>query len=173
MLEKVQLGDAAKLYPHEMSGGMRQRAAIAQSLILKPKILLLDEPFGALDEATREELQLMLLHLYDENSQAIQAGRPAPYTILIVTHELNEALYVSDRILGLSQYHAEGDRGARIVYDRPAPIFRPSDHRDFRGFEKQKDEIREMVFDADQKQHHMEFVTFWEEHQKQGVSYSK
>lgn len=166
LLEKVQLSEAAHLYPGEMSGGMRQRVAIAQALIMKPKILLLDEPFGALDEATREELQLMLLRLYDENQQAIRAGQKAPFTILMVTHELNEALYVSDRILGLSQYHQEGASGARIVYDKKAPVFHPSDHRDFAAFEGQKDEIRKAVFEAEQNQHHAEFVTFWDDHEK-------
>lgn len=166
LLEKVQLGQAASLYPSEMSGGMRQRVAIAQALIMKPKILLLDEPFGALDEATREELQLMLLRLYEENQAATARGEVAPYTILMVTHELNEALYVSDRILGLSQYHEEGARGARIVYDKPAPVFGPSDQRDFAAFEAQKDEIRSAVFDAELNQHHAEYVTFWDDHQK-------
>ncbi len=170
LLEKVQLGHAASLYPSEMSGGMRQRVAIAQALIMKPKILLLDEPFGALDEATREELQLMLLQLYEENLNHIQRGEKAPYTIMMVTHELNEAIYVSDRILGLSQYHAAGDQGARIVYDRPAPVFRVKDARDFADFEEQKDEIRRVVFDADYVQHHEQYVTFWEEHQKQDFS---
>jgi NitT/TauT family transport system ATP-binding protein len=166
LLEKVQLSEAAKLYPSEMSGGMRQRVAIAQSLILKPKVLLLDEPFGALDEATREELQLMLLRLYEENLEAIDRGEVAPYTIMMVTHELNEAIYVSDRVLGLSQYHAEGENGAKIVYDRPAPVFDTSETRDFAEFETQKDEIRRAVFDADHIQHHKEFVTFWDEHRK-------
>jgi NitT/TauT family transport system ATP-binding protein len=172
LLRKVQLGHAADLYPQEMSGGMRQRVAIAQSLIMKPKILLLDEPFGALDEATREELQLMLLRLYEENLQAMQRGETAPYTILMVTHELNEALYVSDRILGLSQYHAEGNRGATIVYDRAAPVFTADAVRDFSGFESQKEEVRAAVFDPDCNQHHSEYVNFWAEHQKQGVAQS-
>ncbi|MEM7316996.1 MAG: ATP-binding cassette domain-containing protein, partial [Planctomycetota bacterium] len=104
-LEKVHLSHAMDFYPHEMSGGMRQRVAIAQALIMKPEILLLDEPFGALDEATREELQIMLLELYQENLTAKDEGERPPFTILIVTHELNEAIYVADRILGLSQYH--------------------------------------------------------------------
>lgn len=168
LLEKVQLGEAARLYPSEMSGGMRQRVAIAQALIMRPKILLLDEPFGALDEATREELQLMLLRLYEENLAAIAEGKPAPYTILMVTHELNEAIYVSDRILGLSQYHSEGSNGARIVYDRPAPVFGSGDDRDFSQFNTQKDEIRKAVFDDEFNQHHEEYVTFWDEHRKAG-----
>lgn len=166
LLDKVQLSAAADLYPGEMSGGMRQRVAIAQALVMKPKILLLDEPFGALDEATREELQLMLLRLYEENLDCQAQGKPAPYTILMVTHELNEAIYVSDRILGLSQYHQDGSDGARIVYDRPAPIFASGDLRDFTQFDKQKDEIRHAVFDDETNQHHDEYVTFWKEHAK-------
>jgi len=166
LLEKVHLSEAANLYPSEMSGGMRQRVAIAQAMIMKPKILLLDEPFGALDEATREELQLMLLRLYEENLQAIENGQTAPYTILMVTHELNEALYVSDRILGLSQYHSQGVQGARIVYDRAAPVFGTLDGRDFAMFETQKDEIRRAVFDAEHNQHHAEYVTFWDDRTK-------
>ena len=103
-LERVKLADAMNLYPHQMSGGMRQRVALAQALIMKPEIILLDEPFGALDEATREELQRMLLGLYQENQEAKQRGQRPPYTLVIVTHELNEAIYVGDRVVGLSQY---------------------------------------------------------------------
>ena len=108
--------------------------AIAQALIMKPKILLLDEPFGALDEATREELQLMLLNLYQENLAGQERkGEPPPHTILIVTHELNEALYVADRVVGLSQYHREGSQGATIVYDKAAPVFHPTDPKEYRA----------------------------------------
>ncbi len=160
-LEKVNLSQAADRYPHEMSGGMRQRVAIAQALIMKPSILLLDEPFGALDEATREELQLMLLQLYQENVAARGKGEQPQFTILIVTHELNEALYVSDRVLGLSQYHEDGKNGATIVYDRFAPVFAPSDEREFGQFGRQKDELRRAVFDPEHCQHWSEFVTFW------------
>jgi len=165
-LRKVNLPQAAHLYPHEMSGGMRQRVAIAQALIMKPQILLLDEPFGALDEATREELQVMLLELYQENLAARRQNKNPPFTILIVTHELNEAIYVADRVLGLSQYHAEGDQGARIVYDKAAPVFDPSDPREFSKFAAQKQELREFVFSPETLQHHADHVSFWKERRK-------
>ena len=166
LLHDVGLSEAVDQYPVEMSGGMRQRVAIAQALIMKPKLLLLDEPFGALDEATREELQLMLLRLYEQNLEAKEKGEPAPYTILIVTHELNEALYVSDRVLGLSQYHQEGKDGATIVYDKPAPLFKPGDAKEIQHFEEQKEELRVAVFDDTTLQHHSEYVAFWEQHAK-------
>ena len=169
LLHKVKLSQAALQFPSEMSGGMQQRVAIAQALIMRPKILLLDEPFGALDEATREELQLMLLHLYEENLQAKARDEAPPYTILIVTHELNEALYVSDRVIGLSQFHSDGQGGATIVYDRPSPVFRPGDFRNFEQFERQKEELRRVVFDPKNLQKHGEYITFWDEHDKQRV----
>lgn len=146
MLISVGLEKAIQLYPGEMSGGMRQRVAIAQALIMQPKILLLDEPFGALDEATREELQDMLVALYKENKRAIADGLPAPYTIIIVTHELNEAIYLSDRVVGLSQYHKNGKEGATIVYDEPSTAFDRNSERDYSLFIRQKEELRNIVF---------------------------
>ena len=146
--------------------GQKQLISLTRALLENPKILLLDEPFGALDEATREELQLMLLRLYEENETARAAGQTPPYTILMVTHELNEALYVSDRIIGLSQYHADGANGATIVYDKAAPVFRPGDARDFEQFERQKDDLRSAVFDPETAQHHSEFVSFWNDRTK-------
>src|SRR5262245_8109056 len=99
MLERVRLADALHLYPYEMSGGMRQRVALAQALIMKPEIILLDEPFGALDEATREDLQKLLLSLHDENVAKTRTGCVPSHTLIIVTHELNEALLVGDRVV--------------------------------------------------------------------------
>ncbi len=147
MLKKVSLEQAAKLYPAELSGGMRQRVAIAQALIMRPKVVLLDEPFGALDEAVRQELQLMLLRLYQENLQAKKENRRPEYTIILVTHELNEAIYVADRVIGLSRYHTESDQGATVVYDKPCPIFHPNDPRDYEVFASQREELRKAVFD--------------------------
>ena len=150
-LHRVGLEHAANLYPSELSGGMQQRVAIAQAMIMKPRILLLDEPFGALDEAMREDLNKMLLEFYQENLKAREAGLSPPYTILIVTHELTEALYVGDRVLGLSQHWdwaAKGhDRcpGAKIVYDEPAPVFHPDDEKEHQMFVQQKNDIRQAL----------------------------
>jgi NitT/TauT family transport system ATP-binding protein len=153
-LETVGLAGTEKLYPAEMSGGMRQRVAIAQALIMRPEIILLDEPFGALDEAMREELQRILLRLYQENQVALKRGEKPPYTIFIVTHELNEAIYVGDRVIGLSQYWNWRDAGfnacpgATIVYDKPAPTFHPDAPRNYELLEGQREDIRRVVFDT-------------------------
>ncbi len=162
-LGKVSLSAACGKYPAELSGGMRQRVAIAQSLILKPKLLLLDEPFGALDEATRESLQMMLLGFYQENLLAQAEGRTPEYTILIVTHELNEAIYVANRVIGLSRFHDEGERGAMVVYDRPCPVFHPDDPKDLAAFVEQREELRKAVFDPSYVKHHSKYVSFWKE----------
>ncbi|HJO09950.1 MAG TPA: ABC transporter ATP-binding protein [Verrucomicrobiota bacterium] len=154
-LEKVGLGQAMHLYPSEMSGGMQQRVAIAQALIMEPEIILLDEPFGALDEATREELQEMLLRLYEENREANARGNKPPYTLVIVTHELNEAIRVGDRLVGLSQYWDwkaaghERSPGATVVYDKPAPIFCPDERPDYELFADIRKEIRHVVYNPE------------------------
>ena len=172
LLEKLKLGAARRHYPSELSGGMRQRVAIAQALIMKPQILLLDEPFGALDEATREELQMMLLELYQENLAAKQHNGRPPYTILIVTHELNEAIYVSDRVAGLSQYWQpdqpgpNGHPGATIVYDAVAPVFQPEEQREFSEFLHQRFEVRRVVFEPSSHPRRDEFLRFWRECQQ-------
>ena len=162
-LHRVGLGNACGKFPREMSGGMKQRVAVAQAFIMRPKIVLLDEPFGALDEAMREELQMMLLRFYQENLIAKKEGRRPEYTILMVTHELNEAIYVADRVIGLSRFYSEGDQGAAIVYDRPCPVFSPDDPRDFSKFVKQRDELRKAVFDESYVKDRDKYVTFWKE----------
>lgn len=169
LLKKVGLERAMNLYPAELSGGMSQRVAIAQALIMKPGLLLLDEPFGALDESMREELQVMMLELYQENLRAKQAGQIPKYTILIVTHELNEAVYVADRVLGLSQYwryeehgHASSP-GATIVYDAACPVFGPHDEVDFNQLRGQRKQIREVVMDPEPRRDPFEHVRFWDQ----------
>ncbi len=164
MLQRVGLGDALHLYPHELSGGMQQRVALAQAMVLQPAVILLDEPFGALDEATREDLQAMLLELNRHNQTAAARGEAPPLTLLIVTHELNEALYVGDRVVGLSQHWdwaAEGHDqfpGATIIYDRPAPISAIKTARDFDQFKAQREEIRRVVFEPQARVRRCEYV---------------
>ena len=160
-LEQVGLEHACGKYPGEMSGGMKQRVAVAQALIMRPKVVLLDEPFGALDEAMREELQYMLLRFYQENLQRKREGKRPEYTILMVTHELNEAIFVTDRVIGMSRFHTEGNQGAAIVYDKPCPIFHPDDPRDYSKFIDQREELRQAVFDDQYIKDRNKYVTFW------------
>ncbi|HBK34161.1 TPA: ABC transporter ATP-binding protein [Candidatus Uhrbacteria bacterium] len=167
LLVRFGLGDAVHKYPHELSGGMRQRVAIAQALIMKPQILLLDEPFGALDEATREDLQRMLLVLYEENIQAVGQGKPAPHTILLVTHAISEAIFVGDRVMGLSRHWNWEEQGfsscpgATVVYDKVAPVFNSTDSVDFEKFFGQKNEIAQLVFDEKVRVRPQDHCTFW------------
>lgn len=111
-LEEVKLAEHKDKLPHQLSGGMQQRVAIAQALIMKPKILLMDEPFGALDPGTREHLQIFLLELWEKFKM----------TIFFVTHDLEEAIFLGTRVVVLSQFYSDdrgesAKRGARIVAD--------------------------------------------------------
>ncbi len=115
-LDRMRLAEHAEKYPHELSGGMQQRVAIAQSLIMKPGILMMDEPFGALDPDTREQMQVLLLELWEAEQM----------TIFFVTHDLEEAVFLGTRVLVLSQYYTDDrdrncKRGAKIVADHQLP----------------------------------------------------
>ncbi len=108
-LRLVGLGDYEKYYPRQMSGGMQQRVGLARALAVEPEILLMDEPFSALDAQTREELQAELLNLHAKTRK----------TIMFVTHDLDEAVYLSDRILVLLP--RPGRVHAVIDVDLPRP----------------------------------------------------
>ncbi len=107
-LDRVGLLNDGDKYPHQLSGGMRQRVAIAQAMIMKPKMLLMDEPFGALDVGARESMQVFLLEQWKKTKQ----------TILFITHDLEEAIFLGTRVLLLSQFYDKSpDGGAKIVKD--------------------------------------------------------
>jgi NitT/TauT family transport system ATP-binding protein len=92
LIDITGLGGFERYYPHQISGGMRQRANVARALAVDPKILLLDEPFAALDAQTREVMQLELLRIWETRKK----------TVLFVTHQIDEAVYLSDRVVVLS-----------------------------------------------------------------------
>jgi NitT/TauT family transport system ATP-binding protein len=108
-LSLVGLTEFRHYLPREISGGMRQRVAIARVLILKPQVLLMDEPFGALDAYTRGEMQQLLLHLWSQLGQ----------TILFVTHDVNEAVILADRILVMGRCPGQIHREISVSLSRP------------------------------------------------------
>ena len=108
-LSLVGLSDFRGYLPRESSGGMKQRVALARVLILKPKVLLMDEPFGALDCQTREEMQDLLLLLWKQLSM----------TIVFVTHDSSEALLLADRILVMGASSGNIEQEIRVEIDRP------------------------------------------------------
>jgi NitT/TauT family transport system ATP-binding protein len=99
-LHKVGLSNFANKYPSQLSGGMRQRLALARALSVEPKIILMDEPFAAVDALTREKLQDELLRLWSETLSSANAA--SPITIVLVTHDVQEAVYLSDEVIVFS-----------------------------------------------------------------------
>ncbi|MEV7038278.1 ABC transporter ATP-binding protein [Amycolatopsis sp. NPDC051061] len=112
LLDIVGLAKVAKKYPHELSGGMRQRVNLARALATDPTLLLLDEPFGALDAQTRENLQDELLRIW-------QADAVTKKTAMFVTHDVNEAVLLADRVLVFSPSPAHV--ALEVVIDVPRP----------------------------------------------------
>lgn len=124
--QRYGLGDYLDHYPQALSGGMRQRVAFMRTLVAHHPLLLLDEPFGALDAQTRLDMQLWLLDVWHES------GR----TVLFITHDVDEAIFLSDRIIVMSP------RPGRIVADIANPLARPRDvdvltHPDFVAIKSQ------------------------------------
>ncbi|MGC4078706.1 MAG: sulfate ABC transporter ATP-binding protein [Rubrivivax sp.] len=113
LLELVQLGPLLDRYPHQLSGGQRQRVALARALAVEPKVLLLDEPFGALDAKVRKELRRWLRRLHDE----------VHVTSVFVTHDQEEAMEVADRVVVMNAGRIEQEGAPDQVYDHPATPF--------------------------------------------------
>ena len=108
-LENVGLADSAALFPRQLSGGMAQRVAIARALVTSPEILLLDEPFSALDAFTKMQLQDLLLDIW----------RTYHPTIVLVTHDIDEAIYLCDRVIILRGQPGELEKEIHIKESRP------------------------------------------------------
>ncbi len=108
-LELVGLEKFADAYPHQLSGGMRQRVAIARALVNQPRILLMDEPFGALDAQTRSKMQSHLIDIW----------KNIDITVLFITHDLDEAIYLADRILVLKAHPGEVQEVIEVPVPRP------------------------------------------------------
>lgn len=121
-LELVGLADRADHFPHQLSGGMQQRVAIARALAIQPKLILMDEPFAALDTFTRYYLQNELLRIQEEEKM----------TIVFVTHDIDEAVYLSDRVMMMSA------NPGRIHKEIAIPLAKPRDRgsSDFQYFRK-------------------------------------
>jgi sulfate transport system ATP-binding protein len=113
LLELVQLNGFADRYPAQLSGGQRQRMALARALAVEPDVLLLDEPFGALDARVRKELRAWLRRLHDD----------VHVTTIFVTHDQEEAMDLADQIVVMSHGQVEQVGGARELYDNPANEF--------------------------------------------------
>lgn len=108
-LELVGLGDKGELYPHQLSGGMKQRVAIAKALALNPKIILMDEPFASLDAMTRNKLQEELLRIKEKENA----------TVIFITHNIQEALVLGNRVLLMSK---KGEIKLDIENTIPKPV---------------------------------------------------
>ncbi|MGH3245932.1 MAG: ABC transporter ATP-binding protein [Trebonia sp.] len=132
MLETLKLSAVADYYPAQLSGGMKQRVGIARALAAEPEVLLLDEPFSALDAITRESLQNEVLRLWEAN---------AAMTALQVTHDIDEALLMADRVIVVS-----GPPG-HITFEMKVDLPRPRDSREIRSHQAYP-RMRELLWDS-------------------------
>jgi NitT/TauT family transport system ATP-binding protein len=112
LIQDIGLSGFENAYPETLSGGMQQRVAIARTLALRPAVILMDEPFGALDAQTRSEMQQLLLKVWEETAS----------TILFVTHDVEEAIYLADRIFVMSAHPGTIVEDVQVPFDRPRSL---------------------------------------------------
>jgi NitT/TauT family transport system ATP-binding protein len=112
LIQAIGLSGFENAYPETLSGGMQQRVAIARTLAVRPEVILMDEPFGALDAQTRGEMQQLLLRIWDETAS----------TILFVTHDVEEAIYLADRIFIMSAHPGTIVEDVQVPFDRPRTL---------------------------------------------------
>jgi len=112
LIQAIGLKGFEDAYPETLSGGMQQRVAIARTLALRPSVILMDEPFGALDAQTRSEMQQLLLGIWSETAS----------TILFVTHDVEEAIYLADRIFIMSTHPGTIVEDVQVPFDRPRDL---------------------------------------------------
>jgi NitT/TauT family transport system ATP-binding protein len=134
LLEKVGLGGFETHYPGELSGGMRQRASLCRALLHEPSVLLMDEPFGALDALTRERMQADLMQLWADDLK----------TVMFITHDIEEAVLLSDEVVVMSA------RPGRILRRLPIDLPRPrsAELRRDANFHRIVDEIRDLFYET-------------------------
>jgi NitT/TauT family transport system ATP-binding protein len=132
MLELVELGDFMRHYPHQLSGGMQQRVAIARALALQPALLLMDEPFGALDEMTRERM----------NSEVLRIWMQTGTTIVFVTHSIPEAVFLSTRVAVMSARPGRITRLVEVDLQQPRNELTREDPRYFELVTEVRESLR-------------------------------
>ena len=135
-IEAIGLPKFTDHYPHQLSGGMQQRVAIARSLATRPKVLLMDEPFGALDAQTRQRMQQHLIDIWQN----------IDVTVVFITHDLDEAIYLADRILVLKPNPGE----IQSLIDVPLPRPRLPEHLESSEFQDMKQELSGLIHSHDQ-----------------------
>lgn len=109
VLDLVGLSGCEELYPRQLSGGMRKRVDVARAIVTRPEVLLMDEPFAALDVLTKQHLQEQFLQIWNNN----------PMTVIFVTHDLEEALYLADRVVVMSSHPGRIARIVNVPFERP------------------------------------------------------
>jgi NitT/TauT family transport system ATP-binding protein len=135
MLDLVGLHEFGDAYPWQLSGGMQQRVSIARALVFSPSILLMDEPFGALDEITRERMQAELLSIW--------GGAESDTTVIFVTHSIPEAVFLSDRVVVMSPRPGRIERVVSIDLPRPRDIVTREAPRFFELVTEVRESLRE------------------------------